>query len=94
MNTPCFYVTIIVDKIKDTVIAYPKVIESEIVAEQETAYTVKTSKTNGHLRNVKKEWVFYSETSAKAFTHENPELKLACDNAKNWLKDYLKRENK
>lgn len=90
----CYYITIVVDKVGNNVIAFPKIIESKLVFENEDRCTVQTSKTNAHLRTVKKAWVFYSEASAKAFIHENDELKKACDDAKNWLKDYLTKNHR
>ena len=91
MNIPCYYVTIIVDRINNNVIAFPKIIESVIVDEQDTKYIVKTSKTNGHLRTVKKEWVFFNESSAKAFLENNQTIQDACEDAKWWLTNYLKK---
>ena len=91
MNIPCCYVTIIVDRINNNVIAFPKIIESVIVDEQDTKYIVKTSKTNGHLRTVKKEWVFFNEQTAKDYMKDNKELQAACEDAKWWLKNYLKK---
>ena len=85
MNIPCYYVTIVVDKINNNVIAFPKVIESVIVDEQDTKYIVKTSKTNGHLRTVKKEWVFFNEKTANDYVKDNKELQDACEDAKCWL---------
>ena len=94
MNIPCFYITIVVDKVNNGVVAFPKIIESVIVCEQDTKYIVQSSKTNGHLRTIKKEWVFFYESSAKAFLVDNKAIQDACEDAKWWLTNYLKKNSK
>ena len=91
LNQPCFYVTIIVDRINNTVVSFPKVIESYIVDERDDKYIVQASKTNCHVLSVKKEWVFFNEQAAKDYVKDNKELQDACEDAKWWLKNYLKK---
>ena len=43
------------------------------------------------LRTVKKEWVFFNESSAKAFLENNQAIQDACEDAKWWLTNYLKK---
>lgn len=92
MNLPCFYVTIIVDVVNGTVIAYPKIIESIVTNEVDGRFIVQTSLCNQHLRSVKKDWVFWDKTIAEKYVHNNSELTNACNDARIWLENYLKKK--
>ncbi len=85
LNQPCFYVAVIVDRINNTVISFPKVIESYIVDERDDKYIVQSSKTNCHVLSVKKERVFFNEQAAQDYVKDNKELQDACEDAKCWL---------
>lgn len=91
MNIPCYYVAIIVDRVNNNVVSFPKIIESVIVDERENKYIVQSSKTNCHVLSVQKERVFFNEQSAKDYIVDNKELQDACEDAKWWLKNYLKK---
>lgn len=91
LNQPCFYVAVIIDRINNTVISFPKIIESYIVEERDDKYIVQTSKTNCHVLSVKKERVFFNEQAAKDYVKDNKGLHDACEDAKWWLTNYLKK---
>lgn len=91
MNIPCYYVAIIVDRVNNNVVSFPKIIESVIVDERENKYIVQSSKTNCHVLSVQKERVFFNEQAAKDYIVDNKELQDACEDAKWWLKNYLKK---
>jgi hypothetical protein len=71
MNIPCYYLTIVIDRINNEIVAFPKIIESIIVDTQDDQIIVQTSVTNAHRRTIKKEWVFLNKSSAEVYLQKN-----------------------
>ena len=88
----CFYITIVLDRINNVIVANPQIIESFVVDEKDGRCIVQSSTTNAHLRTVKREWVFINEYAAKEYvrTHQE-EIDNLCADAKWWFENYMKR---
>ena len=63
----CFYITIVLDRINNTIVASPQIIESFVIDEKDGRCVVQSSITNAHLRTIKREWVFVNECAAKEY---------------------------
>lgn len=67
MQIPCYYLTVILDKQEDKLIAYPKIIQSFIIDVEKDKVVVQASMTNCHRHLVAKNWVFLNLSSAEEY---------------------------
>ena len=88
----CFYITIVLDRINNTIVASPQIIESFVIDEKDGRCVVQSSITNAHLRTIKREWVFVNECAAKEYVkNHKEELDNLCEDARWWFENYMKR---
>lgn len=95
MNIPCYYITIVLDRVNNAIVANPKIIKSIIVDELDNKYIVQSSLTNFHRLSIKKEWTFANESDAKRYIQKHQEeINSLCLDAKWWLENYKRKRNK
>ena len=71
MNIPCYYLTIIIDRINNEIVAFPKIIQSLIIDTEGDKVVVQASMTNAHRHLVKKEWTFLNKSSAEVYVQNH-----------------------